>query len=55
MQQKVYHLSLLMQPMPIGIFPSSVSHLTSKAKHLENQVKELTPQKKNNLEKLNYL
>ncbi len=34
MQQNVYHLSLLMQPTPTWIFPSSVSHLTSKAKTL---------------------
>jgi hypothetical protein len=34
MKQKVYHPSILMQPTPTCIFPSSVSHLTSKTKHL---------------------
>jgi hypothetical protein len=35
-----------MQPTPIGFFPSSESHLNSKAKHFENQVREPTFKKK---------
>jgi hypothetical protein len=41
-----------MQPTPIGIFPSSESHLNSKAKHFENQVKKTTPTKKTTIENL---
>jgi hypothetical protein len=41
-----------MQPTPIGIFPSSESHLNFKAKHFENQIREPTPQKKTIVENL---
>jgi hypothetical protein len=34
LSQKMYHPSILLQPTLACIFPSSVSHLTSKAKHL---------------------
>jgi hypothetical protein len=40
-----------MQPTPIGIFPSSESHLNSKAKHFKNHVKEPTLKKKTTTKK----